>query len=610
MVFVCGFMVFFITIVNDILVDNEVIHTPFIVPFGLFLFIFSQAFLLSQRFSNAYKIIDKQHSELTQSNKNLQVAIEKGEESTKKAEGANQVKSQFLNNISHELRTPLNGVSGFTDMLLDTSIDATQKEYINNIQLSSEELLSIINDILDFSKMESSELNFAQIDFDPELLVYDVCEPFQSKIELKPIEMLCHIGEDIPALITGDPNRYRQVLINILGNALKFTHSGEIVISLLIAEQTAHKIKINVRIQDTGIGIPQKFLDNIFEPFIQADDSFTREYGGTGLGLSICKKIAKKMDGDIQVESKIDVGSTFLFSAWFGKTKSKTTPRYKATSLVGKNVLILDNNQISQQIITHMLSSSGINVITVSSSSEVQQKLNQAVKKNQIIDACILSVKQHDNNILTIAQQIHSFEAEKQKISTNNKKLPLIAVSSVLSTKDCMKSGFEGFLIKPIRKDHLLLMLEKVIGLKNETQLPSKVANQHSIREEIKHSLNILLVEDNLLNQKVAQLMMQKAGYHVETVNNGKEAVEKILNNPILYHLVLMDIQMPEMDGISATKAIREKGFTEIPIIALTAHTRKEDREACLSAGMNDHITKPLKREKLYSVLSTWVIEK
>jgi two-component system, sensor histidine kinase and response regulator len=602
-VFICGFLVFFITILNDILVDNEAIQSPLIVPFGLFVFIFSQAFLLSQRFSSAYKIIDKQHSELTQSNKNLQSAIEK-------AEAANQVKTQFLNNISHELRTPLNGITGFTDMLLDISVDDAQKEYIHHIKTSGEDLLAIINDILDFSKVDSPDLEIQQIDFDPELLVYDVCEFYQSKIEGKPIELFCHIDEDLPVIVTGDPNRYRQVISKILGNALKFTHSGEISIGLRVAEQTMEKIKIIATIQDTGIGIPPEFLNRIFEPFFQADGSFTREFGGTGLGLSICKEVAKKMGGDIHVESKLNLGSTFLFSAWFGKTRVKSASRFKTTSLKGKKILVMDDNQNSLEFLTHMLSSAEMTTIKISNMVEIQSKSNPAVAANQPIDACIVKIKKQEKDLFSIAKEIRSIASGKQDIIPNNQRLPLIAISSVLRSKDCMEAGFNGFLNKPIRRDRLLLMLENVIGSKNEPSLPMKIANQYSIREEIKHSLNILLVEDNLMNQKVAKLMIQKAGYHVETANNGKEAVDVILKNSTAYHLILMDIQMPEMDGITATKVIRDKGYTEIPIVALTAHAQEEDREACLSAGMNDHITKPLKREKLYDLLRTWVIEK
>jgi two-component system, sensor histidine kinase and response regulator len=603
-VFICGFLVFFITVLNDILVDNDLIKTPLIVPFGLFLFIFSQAFLLSQRFSKAYKIIDKQHSELTQSNKNLQSAIEK-------AAAANQVKIQFLNNISHELRTPLNGITGFTEMMLDTTLDTTQKEYIHNIKTSGEDLLTMINDILDFSKMESPDLEFQQIEFDPELLAYDVCEFFQSKIEHKPVELFCHIDEDLPVIITGDPNRYRQVISKLLGNALKFTRSGEINISLRVVEQTKDKIKIKAVIQDTGIGISSDFIDRIFEPFIQADGSSTREFGGTGLGLSICKEVAKKMGGDIQVESWLNIGSTFLFSAWFGKTSVKPpVPRIKTTSLKGKKIAVVDDNQNSLEFMTHMLSSAGISIVKTSSIQEMRSELERVAAENQSIDACIVNIKRQEKDLFSIARDIRSFASGKQDTLSDNRRLPLIAVSSVLRSKDCMESGFDGFLNKPIRRDRLLLMIEKVIGSKDEPSLPLKIANQYSIREEIKHSLNILLVEDNLMNQKIAKLMIQKAGYHVETANNGREAVDEILKNPDVYHLILMDIQMPEMDGITATKIIREKGCSEIPIIALTAHAQKEDREACLSAGMNEHITKPLKREKLYDLLRTWVIEK
>ncbi len=558
--------------------------------------------------------------ELQQTNTQLEEAVERANEMAVKAELASLAKSEFLANMSHEIRTPLNGVIGFTDMLLETDLTEEQADYAKTIKRSGEALLSLINDILDFSKIEAGQMDLEEIDFDPEVLCYDVCELVKPRIAEKPVELLCRIGSEVPAFVKGDPHRFRQVLLNLLGNAVKFTDSGEIELALDVEEETEEKIKLHISVRDTGIGIPSDKLSLVFEPFQQADGSTTRKYGGTGLGLPICKKIASLMDGDVWAESKKGKGSIFHFTAWVGRSSKTETASLPPVSLKDKKILVVDDNRTNLEILRHVLERVGVNVETLSDSKKVVPSLEHAIKEKKPFDLCIMDIRMPGMDGYEVARKIRQSPPPLSEI-------PLLAFSSSVAggAKSCSEAGFDGFLTKPIRREKLLKMTERLIAQKR-SEIPAedlqskKIMTQYSVQEDLKRSVRILLAEDNPVNQKLAKIMLSKAGYQVDVANNGKEVLEKLKSKASQYDVIFMDVQMPEMDGITATKAIRRlerKKALEIssknghiPIIAMTANAMKGDREECIRAGMDDYMTKPIKREIVFEMLNKWVLNK
>ena len=491
-------------------------------------------------------------------------------------------------------------------------------EYAKTIKESGRSLLSLIDEILDLSKIEAGELEMERIDFDPEVLIFDVCRVIRPRIKNTSIELLCRIGDDVPPLVRGDSRWFRQILTNLVGNASKFTESGEIEISLDLEEDRDDKVKLHVSIRDTGIGIPQEKLSEIFEAFKQIDGSSTRRYGGTGLGLSISRKLAHLMNGKVWAESSVGNGSIFHFAAWFQKTEKKQKKMPLAVSLSGKRMLIVDDNRTNLEIMTHIIESVGMQAETLLTSEEVIPTLQHALDHGTPFDLCVIDIQMPGIDGFELAQKIRN-------LNSKIKNLPLIALSSIKDSggKQFMEAGFDGFLLKPIFRHELINMMKKLLGEESDTLSEDHrdtIVTRRSLQEETKHSIRILVAEDNLVNQQFAKKILEKAGYHVELACNGQDAVDRYSKEPANFNLILMDVQMPKLDGLEATRLIREKELAfavdnprsrlRIPIIALTAHAMKGDKEKCLEAGMDDYTTKPIKRESVYKIIDKWILNK
>ncbi len=537
-------------------------------------------------------------------NADLEKAIDRANKMAIQAEEANKAKSQFLANMSHEIRTPMNAVIGFTDLLFGTRLTESQRDFVDTIKNSGDSLLGIIEDILDFSKIEAGEFHLEQKVFSPEMTAYDICDLIRPKVGSKPVEILCHIDERVPPQLRGDETRFRQVLTNLLGNAPKFTETGEIVLEISVADENKKSVFLHCKVRDTGLGIPADKLEHIFEPFHQADNSMTRRHGGTGLGLSICKQIAGLMGGNVWAESELHVGSTFHFTAWIAKAEAGDMLSFATEFLAGKQVLAVDDNQAQLDMLNRILSPVKAKVTDLQNGLEVLPTIKRAMHSGNPYDALIVDLQMPNMNGYSVARQVRNSPDGIRDI-------PMIALSYLAErdSEKCMEAGFDGFLSKPVRREKLFSLLNSLLRTFSEKSKDPKSVSDKSKSADApaggKKStpLKVLVAEDNPVNQKLAKIMLSNAGYTVEIAQNGKEALEKYSKFPDAFDLIFMDLQMPEMDGFEATAKIREKGFTDVPIVAMTAHAMKGYREKCLQAGMDEYLTKPIKRESVVGVI-------
>jgi signal transduction histidine kinase/CheY-like chemotaxis protein len=550
-----------------------------------------------QHLSERTRELQASNTRLATLNEQLVAATERATEMAQIAQVANEVKGEFLANMSHEIRTPMNGVIGMAELLLDAPLGHQQRDYAETIRDSARALLTVINDILDFSKIEAGKLELDVTRVDIRDLLEGVARLIAIPAHAKNLEVTAYVDPAVPEFVQGDSGRLRQVLINLCGNATKFTQRGEIALSVSVVAQDADSTTLRFEVRDTGLGIPEDRLHTLFKPFSQVDASTTRRFGGTGLGLSIVKRLAEMMGGEAGVLSRQGAGSTFWFVARLATAAADASaPRPVAIFALLGRALVVDDNATTCKVLEGQLHRCAISSLSVNSATDALALMREEQRNGRPFDIALIDQEMPGCDGTELGRRIHADPCLKST------RLVLLTSSRQQNERQRFAElGFAGYLLKPVAQGDLASCLTQVLSDKAEhwhvqTQ---KIATQQAAAQRGREKHRILIAEDNVVNEKVARHSLQRLGFHVDAVKNGREAVTAWQTGQ--YDLILMDCQMPELDGYEATREIRdlEQGLQHIPIVALTAHAMKDDDLKCKAAGMDDHLTKPLDRERL-----------